>query len=76
MRFQCSYRLAPHQTTLFNIGESAELAGDVELALSAFRQYQERYPEAIGRSDVQQRVSELERVRDSMPPATNIDMVG
>jgi len=73
--FQCSYRLAPHHATLFNIGESAERAGDIDLALSAFRQYLERYPEADGRSNVQQRVGNLERARSpEVPPEAPDDV--
>ena len=44
-RFQCSFRLVPHPNTLFNIGETAELAGDLSQALRSFRQYLVPAPE-------------------------------
>lgn len=69
-QFECSYQLVPHQATLFNLGESAEAAGDVELALSSFQEYLEQYPDADGREDVRQRVRALETLvgRTSTPP--------
>jgi tetratricopeptide (TPR) repeat protein len=63
-RFQCSYRLVDHPNTLFNIGESAELAGDNALALRVFRTYLRLYPDGQGRDQAQNRVTELEEIVD------------
>ena len=59
-RFRCSFQLVPHPNTLFNIGESAELAGDSALALETFRQYLEQYPDGRGREQAESRVRALE----------------
>jgi len=59
-RFRCSFRLVPHPNTLFNIGESAELAGDPALALRTFRQYLEQYPGGQGHDQAEARVRVLE----------------
>jgi tetratricopeptide (TPR) repeat protein len=59
-RFRCSFQLVPHPNTLFNIGESAELAGDSPLALETFRQYLEQYPDGRGREQAESRVRALE----------------
>ncbi len=71
-RFQCSYRLYPHEATLFNLGESAEASGEVELAARTFHRYLERYPEAEGYAEVQQRVQNLEERLDSTSPADSV----
>ena len=66
-RFRCSFRLVPHPNTLFNIGESAELAGDPALALQAFRQYLEQHPDGQGRDQAEARVRALEATSARAP---------
>ena len=58
-RFQCSFQLVPHPNTLFNIGETAELAGDAELALRTFQRYLASYPEGQARDQAEERVRAL-----------------
>lgn len=60
-RFRCSFELLPHEATLFKLAESAEAAGDLELALRTFVQYLEQHQDAEGRAEEEQRVAELER---------------
>jgi len=85
-RFQCSFELYPHPSTLFNVGRSAEQCGRVELAVSSYRRFLELYADNAGRAEVEarlraveERASALERrvdqleARSSAPPEPEPD---
>jgi hypothetical protein len=73
--FHNAYRLSGRAQLLYNIGQTADRLGRDTEALTAFRMYLERLPNADNKRDVQNRIHALEeRVKDAervpAPPGT------
>lgn len=69
--FHNAYRLSGRAQLLYNIGQTADRLGRDTEALTAFRMYLERLPNADNKRDVQNRIHALEeRVKDAerVPP--------
>ncbi len=62
--YQCSFQLAPHHNTLYNIGVLAEGIGELQTAIESYREYLSRFPDAPETDDITQR---LASVRARMP---------
>ncbi len=58
--FECSFQNVPRAATLYNIARSAELAGEFERALDAWRGYLRMNPEAEDRAEIEARIAGLE----------------
>jgi tetratricopeptide (TPR) repeat protein len=58
-RFECSFDLVPHRDTLFNIGRTAEAAGEDVLALDRFQELLARYPDDPDRREIEERIRQL-----------------
>ena len=65
--YQCSYQLAPHHNTLYNIGVLAEGIGELQTAVESYREYLSRYPDAPERDDITGRLAGL-RARMPVTP--------
>lgn len=59
-RYACSLKLVPHPSTAYNLGTTAEKAGDLSMAVEAFKMYLALAPDANDRAAVEARVSRLE----------------
>lgn len=59
-RFQCSFNLFPHASTLFNIGRSAEQCGRFDLAVRIYRSFLDVFPDNVGRYEVAARLRDVE----------------
>lgn len=60
-KFQCSFNLFPHPSTLFNIGRSAEQCDRPELAVDVYQRFIAVYPDNSGRSEVETRLRSVEQ---------------
>jgi hypothetical protein len=73
-RYACSLNLAPHPSTAYNLGTVAEKAGDLSMAVDAFRTYLKLAPEAADRPLIETRVATLEakvaELRRELAPRT------
>lgn len=59
-RFQCSFNLFPHASTLFNVGRSAEQCERFDLAQRIYRSFLDIFPENAGRHEVAIRLRNME----------------
>lgn len=57
--FGCSLAVLPHPSTLYNLGRSAEWAGDLETAERALREYLQTAPPAENREEVERILESL-----------------
>jgi tetratricopeptide (TPR) repeat protein len=64
-RFQCSFDLFPHPSTLYNIGECHEALEDYPEAVRVYRRYVNTIADLEGREEVESHIRELE---DRIPP--------
>lgn len=59
--FECSFQNVPHPSTLYNIARAAELTGDFNRALDAWRGYLQMSPEAEDRAEIEERIRGIEQ---------------
>jgi tetratricopeptide (TPR) repeat protein len=59
--FECSFQNVPHPSTLYNIARAAELSGDFNRALDAWRGYLQMAPEAEDRAEIEARIRGIEQ---------------
>jgi tetratricopeptide (TPR) repeat protein len=69
--FETSYRLSGDPLLLFNVGQSHRQAGQLELALNAYRAYLRELPSAANRPYVESKIAELQARASTAPPATS-----
>lgn len=62
-RFQAAYNLDPSPILLYNLARAAEELGDATTAVSHYKAYLARYPQAEDRAEVERRIRVLEAVR-------------
>jgi tetratricopeptide (TPR) repeat protein len=62
-RFQAAYNLDPSPILLYNLARAAEELGDATTAISHYKAYLARYPQADDRAEVERRIRVLEAVR-------------
>lgn len=60
--FEAAYRLKPDPVFLYNLGQSYRFADDPEQALHFYRAYLRERPNAPNRSEVEERITQLEAV--------------
>jgi tetratricopeptide (TPR) repeat protein len=58
--FECSFQNVPHPSTLYNVARAAELSGEFQRALDAWRGYLRMNPEADDRAEIEMRITGLE----------------
>jgi tetratricopeptide (TPR) repeat protein len=58
--FETSYRLSGDPTLLFNVAQAHRQAGQLELALTAYRAYLRELPAAANRAYVESKIAELQ----------------
>ncbi len=66
--YRCSYQLYPHQSTLYNLATLAQGIGESQIAVDAFREHLERFPEADERNEVLQRLQTIEAQLAALAP--------
>lgn len=62
--FEAAYQAKADPAFLYNMGQAYRLAGDAERAMGAYRSYLRRVPEARNRKEVEDHITELQRVLD------------
>lgn len=62
--YEAAFEAKSDPALLFNIGQAYRFAGDYAKALAAYRSYLRRVPEAENRSDVERRITELQKLND------------
>jgi tetratricopeptide (TPR) repeat protein len=62
--YMAAYKVKPDPALLFNLAQAHRLAGHVADALRFYRMYLTKTPTAPNRSDVEARISDLEKVVD------------
>ena len=74
--YEEAYKYKPDPALLFNIGQAYRAAGDSEAALTAYKSYLRKVPEAPNRHEVETHIERLQRLVDeqhkappSPPPA-------
>ncbi len=69
LEFTAAYDLSSRPELLFNMGQAYRLAGDCELARDAYQRFRAEDPTAIERTNVSERIAEMERcIADRTPP--------
>jgi tetratricopeptide (TPR) repeat protein len=59
--YEQAYRAKPHPELLFNVGQAFRGLGDADNAIRAFKSYLRRLPDAPNRSQVEERIAELQK---------------
>ncbi|MDB5937629.1 MAG: TonB-dependent receptor [Massilia sp.] len=62
--YEAAFEAKNDPALLFNIGQAYRFGGDYIRAITAFRSYLRRLPDASNRSEVEQRITELQRLAD------------
>jgi tetratricopeptide (TPR) repeat protein len=62
--YEEAYKYKPDPALLFNIGQAYRAAGDAESALTAYKSYLRKVPEAPNRHEVETHIERLQRLVD------------
>jgi hypothetical protein len=68
VHYQCSYRLVPHQATLYNLAVLAQGIGENQVAIDSCREFLQRFPAADEAGDIAERLATLEEQQAPPPP--------
>jgi tetratricopeptide (TPR) repeat protein len=67
-QYEEAYKYKPDPALLFNIGQAYRAAGDVNAALTAYKSYLRRVPNASNRQEVETHIAKLQKLVEAKSP--------